>query len=116
MRWRQPAELGIRGQVSKFQGVFVIDIDPMLDDDDFFSTFLHEVAHIVLHGDAIVNSATALVASRSVLKDETYLPNNQKIEVEAENLACYWEGLARDHVVYLTPWRMLEALIEIGEM
>ena len=110
IRWRPPNSIGAIGAASKFFDKFVIEVDPALEQDQSLSVYLHEVAHIALHGGEMRNSAAAVRPSASRVDncviDRGYLTR----ELEADQLAAFWLDQAEQATYMLTPYRLLEAL------
>lgn len=97
VKFQNDLDDSINGYTVKENGQLVIYVDPDLDEDQTFTTFLHEVAHARLHAGYITdNQAAPAKAGRQVssviqaLRVET----GKRREVEAISLSNYWRLLA----------------------
>ena len=110
IRWRSPASIGAIGTTSKFFDKFVIEIDPNLSMDQALKTYLHECAHVLLHGDQMCNSAVAVRPPASIVDNTAIDQGHNARELEADQLAEYWLSEAEEEAYVKTEYRMLQAL------
>ena len=113
LRWRSPASIGSIGAASKLFDKFVIEVNPELPADQWLSVFLHECAHVLLHGKEMRDSFASIRPSASRTRKLVENPEYYAEELEADQLAEYWLNLAQEAAVIKTEYRMLEALRQI---
>ena len=95
VRFRQPATKPAGGEVSKMGSIYFVDVSPNPSEAESFKTFLHEVAHIRLHGEDLVSSGVPAMKSGS-LELEPYDEERKGQEADAERLAAYlWDVASR---------------------
>lgn len=97
VKFQNDLDDSINGYTVKENGKLVIYVDPDLDQEQMFATFLHEVAHCKLHADSITDNQEAVPAKAlqagAVIRALRVAASKRR-EYEAINLSTYWRVLA----------------------
>ena len=87
-----------RGQVFKRNGQYILQVDPQLETNQFFKTFLHECAHLRLHQNAIPEMVKTKPTNNGFQLSEIGRNIQRNLinqrEMEADELALVWYELA----------------------
>ena len=127
IRWQDPANYCATGTVSKnFDGMYYVDIYPWGPLVGVYTTFLHEISHILADGETIKKSYYSNLAPASFTltapeqakrsADPAIVRREQSVDLYAKRLAEIAEANMVDYYEYDEPtlFARLKALIAIG--
>lgn len=93
VRFENELDDEIYGYTIKEAGNLVVNIDPDLDPEQQWKTYLHEVAHCKLHADSIADNQAPPVkvnpAAVPIVRGLRFAASKRR-EYEAINLSTYW--------------------------